>query len=1275
MSVTLLSRCALVITTLLSLAACNSGDTAFSTSGPLRAEQNPEEGTISVYIGNSSQPAVVQQARPDFRPYLHPLMAPDGKGLLTEFSPAHHPHQTGIYWGFSQVNGRDYFTNPGGEYWRRVSATILDSAGDQVKWQTVYDLLDEQGNPVLTETQQWSMQLDSGKYVLNLDWTGEAKTDVVFAEYPYGGLFVRMPWEEGIKAEVVNAGRQRNERAEGQSATWLDLGMQVKGRDDMAHIAIFDHPDNPGYPQMWRVDDQFGVGPSPSRKGEWKIEKDQSTTIRHQLLVYTGEFNDLMAADYWTKFIGDGNIYSFAAMWHVAQQKAKEAKFLTPEEAVQNMTTLDGFKVNVFAAEPMIRQPMAFCWDDRGRLWIAENTDYESRGDGFSNDGNSRILILEDTDGDGAADSRKVFMENIPFPAAMAVGFDGLFLGAPPNLLFVPDRNQDDKADTKDIEIRLTGWGIRDRHETLNSFQWGPDGWLYGLQGFATPSKVRKPNGKARLYKPKEPFPEDILEGEGEDINGGVWRYHPTKDIFEVVAHGFSNPWGVDYDEHGQLFMTACVIPHLWHVVPGGIYQRQGGQHFNPYVYRDIQTITNHSHMSAHGGARVYLSDAFPEKHHGRLFMANIHEHGVLSDVLERKGSGFVGRHGDDFMMANNGQFVGFSIEIGPDGGVYVLDWHDADICGQEVLNKETGRVFRIMPEQSNAKNFPGRYSDLRKMSDHQLADLQTSPSEWHARRARVILQHRAAAGKLDKTIYTPLLKQFNSSGKAGQRLRAMWTLHVTGGLSPDVLIQALSDKDEYIRAWAIQLLCEDKKPPTAALDIFNTMARQDASPVVRLYLASALQRIDQPHKWTIGGNLMQHAGDSSDHNLPDMIWFGFEPLVKANPDTALSIAEEAGIPQLARFIARRAVDADAMEAVIAHAGKASKNQLHLLEGLHDAMDGRYDLAAPASWKNLYDNIRKSRKPGVAPLALAISQQFGDTEAAKQFLTTLKNKKAPVEQRQQALRALSNRQREELIGELPGLLDEPGMRTEAIRAIAAYDDAGLGNALMSRYASLNKADKLEAVQTMASRPRYGWTLAQAIAKKTIPKTDVPSYAARQLLRVVGSGFIEIWGPIESNKAEEQEFSRYKKLLTDERISRGNAAKGKTVFQLTCGPCHKMYDEGGLIGPDLTGSNRSNTDYLLSNILDPSGEIQDAYKMVVITTRDGRTYAGNVVSENERQVTMRVVGNDAVVINKSAIQSKEETSVSMMPEGLLNTLDEDQVVSLFAYMKTLQDTGK
>ena len=620
----------------------------------LEIRQDETAGTIGVYRAGQEEPILTQNAREDFRPYIHPIVAPDGNGVLTQYSPGHHKHQTGLYWGFTRLNGRDYFHHPEEGYWRRVSAQILETDlknNDAVQWRTVYELLDEQGEPSLVETQTWTMREQDETYVLDLTWKGQAQRDVTISKYDYGGLFLRMPWRRGIKGKVVNSARQTNARAEGQRAIWLDVGMQIEGREDQAHIAIFDHSENPGFPQPWRVDGQMGVGPVRARLGDWKIENGESATIRHRFVVYTGDLNDVELTNRSSEYSGKGTW----VQWGLAQQEGRAAEFLTPEKAVANMTLQDGFQVNAYAAEPMITQPMAFCWDDRGRMWIAENRDYESRGRGFSNSGDSRILILEDTDRDGVADSRKVFLEGIPFPAGIAVGFGGLWLGAPPNLLFVPDSDGDDQADMDKIEVRLTGWGIRDRHETLNSFHWGPDGWLYGCQGFATPSRVGKPAGNGKIYRHNDPFPKQIaFDGDPVDINGGVWRYHPTKDRFEVVAHGFSNPWGIDYDAKGQLLITACVIPHLWHVVPGGIYHRQGGSHFNPHVYSDIRTIADHRHRSAHGGARVYLSDAFPNQYHGQLFMANIHEHAVLTDVLKRKGSGYVGSHGEDFLLANN---------------------------------------------------------------------------------------------------------------------------------------------------------------------------------------------------------------------------------------------------------------------------------------------------------------------------------------------------------------------------------------------------------------------------------------------------------------------------------------------------------------------------------------------------------------------------------------------------------------------------------------------
>jgi putative membrane-bound dehydrogenase-like protein len=1241
----------------------------FSTTKetPLTIRQNKSAGTIEVFRQGENKPILTQVAKADFRPYLHPIVAPDGKGLLTEYSPGHHLHQTGIYWGFTRVNGRDYFHHPADNYWRRKSATVLVTEGEEVKWQTVYDLLDSTGTAVLTETLNWTMAVRDGTYLLDLEWNGEAQTDVTIGKYDYGGLFVRMPWKEGINGKVVNAARQRNEKAEGQRAMWADVGMQVEGRDDLVHIAVFEHPSNKGYPNYWRVDGQLGIGPAKAKMADWTIKRGMSETIKYQLYVYTGELNDTELNKAFGEYSGNTGMYNTAALWDIARKEGRDAKFLTADEAAAAMTIKDDYKVNAWAAEPMVTQPMAFCWDDRGRLWVAENRDYENRGKGFSNSGDSRIVILEDTDHDGKADSRKVFMEGIAFPAALAVGFDGVFVGAPPNLLFVPDKNADDKADVDSIEVRLTGWGIRDRHETLNSFHWGPDGWLYGTQGFATPSKIRKPKGKGKIYGHNDAFPEDLLEAEGTDINGGVWRYHPTKEKFEVIAHGFSNPWGIDYDAKGQLFITACVIPHLWHVIPGGIYHRQGGQHFNPYVYNDIKTIADHSHRSAHGGARIYQSDAFPADERGRMFMANIHEHGVLSDKLIPKGSGFTAPHGDDFMMANNAQWVGFSMEIGPEGGLYVLDWHDADICGSDVLNKETGRIFRIMPKQSLAQNWEGRYADLSKMTDQQLIALQTSPSEWHARRARVILQNRAFKKTLAPSTHATLKAMFQNQSNPDWRLRAMWTLQITEGLSKNDLTKSLTDKDPHVRAWAIQFLSEEGQPAADIMTTFASMAETDPSPVVRLYLASALPRLDNPSRWRIIEGLAAHAEDADDHNLPKMIWYGLEPMVAREPTKALNLSIQSKIPMVSQFIARRLVDANLTDKLIATVGNFPAKQ-SLLEGMRDALDGRYNMLPPANWKGVYTKLRGKPGPS-ATIAEELNQHFGDTEAAKKQLIALKDKATPLAQRTSALQMLSLRQRPELVTELPALINQSDLRQDAIRAIASYDNDALGKLVMERYPTLNATEKAEAIQTLASRPKYGWLLTQALAKGTIPKKDVPAYVARQLRRVVGSGFVEVWGPIDHVAFDDKAYTKYRALLTEKSIATADAHRGKQVFTTTCGPCHQLYGEGGTIGPDITGSNRANLDYLLGNILDPSGEIQDDYKMVVVTTRDGRTYVGNVTKETERQLTLRVVGQNAVVVNKSDIQSREVTPSSMMPTGLFETLSDKEIVDLVGYLRT------
>ena len=1276
---------------LLLFICCNPSN--FKSDQVLTAILDKDAATISVFTGNKNKPILVQNAKSGFRPYLHPIVAPDGKGLLTENSPEHHAHQTGLYWGFTRVNGkkividslmnffyepkteeqkaikgRDYFHNPGKEYWKRLSFDIIDSIGKKVSWQTVYFMLGANGEPLMKETQVWSLELKKDQYLLDLEWNGEAIEEIVIGEMQYGGMFLRMPWKEGIKGEVINFARQKNEKAEGQHALWMDVGMQVEGRDDLAHIAIFDHPENRGFPQTWRVDSQLGIGPSQAIMGDWKIAKGETETIKHGLVIYTGVLNNLDLTEKWKDYVGDNNLYSTAGLWEIAQEEGFKAKFLTSDEQVVEMTITDGYEVNAWASEPMITQPMAFCWDDKGRLWIAENRDYESRGSGFSGSGDSRILIIEDTNGDGRADSRKVFAEGIAFPSALAVGFGGVFVGAPPNLLFIPDRDGDDVAEMDDIEVRLTGWGIRDRHETINSFHWGPDGWLYGLEGFATPSKIRRPIGKGKIYKHNEQFPEDLLEADGIDINGGVWKYHPTKDRFEAVAHGFSNPWGIDYNSKGQLFISACVIPHLFHVVPGGIYHRQGGQHFNSYIYDDIKTIVDHRHRSAHGGARIYMSDAFPPMQNNRIFMANIHEHAVLSDILVSRGSSFVAKHGEDFMMANNAQWIGFSLEIGPDGGLYVLDWHDADICGNTVAHKETGRIFRIMPKKSHAKEWKGRYDDLAKFSDLELAELQLSPSDWHARRARVILQGRAVKESIATEAIEKLMNIYKNESNSDFRLRGLWALHVTSSLSENDLLTALEDSDEYIRAWSIQLLGEERILSSNALQKFYTMAVNDTSAVVRLYLAAVLQRIPVNNRWEIVSALSQRSDDKNDHNIPKMIWFAMEPNVAIDVERGLKLGLETKMPIIAEYIARRVLDANGMEQLLTAIQKPSANQKYLLNGLRNEIENRSDLKPSDNWEQTYALL--SSNESTKGIATEIAQLFGSADAANQLLTILEDTNSSLEDRQKSLTALASRSWSGLKPKISEFMNDPDLRIQAIRAITHYKDIELGWDMFEKFEKFNEKEKLETLLALSSRRVYANILTEAITEGLITKSEIPAHIARQLRRVMGNGFVEVWGPIDDISADvESSYKRYKKLLTDKKLELASTIKGKAIFTKTCGACHQLYGEGGILGPELTGSNRSNINYLLSNILEPSADIQDDYKMVVITTRDGRTYLGTVASDTDRHLVLNILGQGKAKINKSDIQSREDTPNSMMPAGLLDNMNDQEILDLVAYLKS------
>ncbi|MFC3197932.1 PVC-type heme-binding CxxCH protein [Parapedobacter deserti] len=580
---------------------------------------------------------------------------------------------------------------------------------------------------------------------------------------------------------------------------------------------------------------------------------------------------------------------------------------LSGPEAVKAMVVPDGFSVTLAASEPDIVRPIAFAMDDRGRLWVVEAHTYPVRAE--EGKGTDRILIFEDTDGNGTLDSRKVFIEGLNMVSGIELGFGGVWVGAAPYLMFIPIDASGDKP-AGEPKILLDGWAYEDTHETLNSFKWGPDGWLYGTHGVFTHSNVGKPGAS---------------DAERHPINAGVWRYHPTKHIFEVFAHGTSNPWGIDFNDVGQPFITVCVIPHLFHVIQGARYHRQGGEHFNPYTYDDIKTIADHVHWlgdrgphagnfrsgaagggHAHAGAVFYLGNKHWGLDRDAILMNNINGYRVNVDHLKRSGSGYTASHGKDFINTNDfwSQWINFQID--PSGSMFVIDWYDKNQChspNPDVHDKTLGRIFKITHKQDKWVQ-----TDLSKKSSLELVDLQLHENDWYVRHARRLLQERGA----DKQVHDALWKIFNDKSEVPRKLRALWALHVTDGLPENRLLELLGHPDEYVRAWVIQLLTERKAVSTEAQRKFESMAKNDQSAFVRLHLAAASQRMALNQRWTLLANLANWVEDMEDHNIPLMVWYGFEPLVEVDANRALDIAKKSKFPHLLEFANRRITDANA---------------------------------------------------------------------------------------------------------------------------------------------------------------------------------------------------------------------------------------------------------------------------------------------------------------------------------------------------------------------------
>ncbi len=986
-------------------------------------------------------------------------------------------------------------------------------------------------------------------------------------------------------------------------------------------------------------------------------------------------------------------------------QKTDGNPLIPAAEAVAKFQLPPGFQATLFAAEPQVRNPIAMTFDARGRLWVAENFTYAESKKNFDMTLNDRIVVHRDGDGDGRADQQVVFHDQLKRLTSVELGFGGVYALCPPQLLFIPDANRDDVPDGEP-QVLLDGFDFGPvRHNIANGLKWGPDGWLYGRHGIQATSKVGAPGA-----------PDD----QRVKLNCCIWRYHPTRKVIEVVADGTTNSWGMDWDGHGEGFFINTVIGHLWHLIPGAHYRRMYGDDLDGKVYAPIEQHADHVHWAtgekwndvkggnklsgdtsaaggghAHSGLLIYQGGNWPADYHGRLFTLNFHGLRFNQEILEREGSGYVGRHAADLLQTSDKWYRGVELISGPDGAVYVADWSDIGEChDHDGVHRGSGRIYRFAHGAAQA---PAAF-DLGSEKGEALIARLRSPNVWFARQAQQQFQQRRAANGPERGDDALPLTAMVDSKDGKIALRMLWAAHATGVVNQDLLLDLLRQPDEHLRVWAIRLLTDAmpihgrasvplvSEVAPAMIQGLSALTKSEPSSFVRLALASALQRLPFQVRAELAAHLLAHGEDAADHNLPLMYWYGVKDLATTHPDALVKLASDGRIPLVRRFTARRLAEiqppSPALEELLTVA--ASKDpafRTDVLAGLAEAFKGVRKATKPGAWETFTASLAVGTDANVTKQVRELSTLFGDGRALEESRRVAFDATAQPDQRRAALQTLIDNKPDDLRATCEKLLDDREINALAARGLGMFDDAAIGETLARRYRPSFRADaRPEVLAVLVSRPTFAKALLANVGDgpEQIPRGDLSPFHARQIRafkdKELTRQLTAVWGVVrDSSEDKVQLIAALKQKLTAEALAKADAAQGRQIFTTLCSACHVLYGQGGKIGPDLTGAGRHDLSYVLDNVVDPSAVVAADFRLAIITLKDGRVLSGLVPERTERTITLQTM-TERLTIELTEITDQQLVNQSLMPEGLLQTLNEIQVRDLVAYLMSKEQVA-
>jgi len=987
------------------------------------------------------------------------------------------------------------------------------------------------------------------------------------------------------------------------------------------------------------------------------------------------------------------------------------AQGYAPDEAVKKMTVAEGFAVKLVAAEPMVRQPVAIEFDERGRLWVIQYLQYPNpaglkrvKVDRYSRTvydrvpepppkgpkGADRITILSDFDRDGRAHKSKDFLGDLNLATGLAFGHGGVFVLQAPYLLFYPDRDRDDVPDA-DPDVLVKGFGMEDAHSVANSLTWGPDGWLYGCQGSTVTADI-----------------------DGVEFQQGVWRYHPITRRFELFCEGGGNSWGLDFDRQGNLLYSTNVGGFtMLHGVQGAYYWKSFGKHgalHNPFAFGYIDHVPHRNFKGGHVtvGGIVYQGDSFPERFRGKYIAGDLLGHAVYWHDLTPDGSSFRSAHGGDLLLANDTWFATTDVTLGPDGSVYVADWFDKRTAHPDPdadWDRSNGRVYKI--EAKGTKS--AAPFDLAKLPSDKLVSLLAHRNDWFRRKARQVL-----ADRRDPEVIFPLRTLVAEARDADLQLQALWALYVSGGFNDAVADKLLGHRNPDVRRWTVRFLGDERKVAPALAKRLADLAASEPDVVVRSQLACSARRLPAADGLPIVRRLLERNLDGNDPHIPLLLWWAVEEhAVEAREQVleAFGTAEawkrplvrDAILERLMRRYAAEGGEAGytACARLLTSAPAAERGRLlaALDQGLQDRPAA--PRKSPGTLFGDHAVVEKPPQPRASrdeklPPALAkqldalwtddttdltlirLCARLNRAAAHDRAVALATDPKAPTATRLALLQALGDLGKPACVPVLLNLVGdgEPeAVQVAALEALQHFDREEIAAALLRHYSKMPSRLRARTSEVLLSRKAWAGAFLHEIDTGHFAAKDVPTEQLRVVAlhreRSLDDLVRKHWGNIRPGTPEEK-LAEMRRLSNDLRAGAGNPTVGRELFKKHCATCHKLFGEGEAIGPDLTHANRKDRDYLLVSAVDPSAVIRKEYLAYVVQTTDGRTLTGLIAEQTPGAVTLVDGKNQRTTVARGKIESMQESPVSLMPENLLKELKPQELRDLFSYLQTTHE---